>query len=249
MIFTVKGEEVKLEGLIGFLKDVGFEEQLNLFATEDNIISISSDKYFYRGFNYCSFKDENLCWDVEEDAIIIHSKIKSILDFEDSEPSVEELNEAIDEYMNSKFGNVYKIYESDKYDRETSELKESDFIYPNSIDQEEQDLYKTKTKEGIKFNEDKLPMDIVLFRQFPKALQAVAKCSLNGHNKYKETDHDWLNFKRVEGGSQTYADAALRHSFDKGSFNDSGLPHIFHKLWNVMAEVELYIEENNIKIE
>lgn len=103
-------------------------------------------------------------------------------------------------------------------------------------------------KEGAKYNEGKLPLEKILFTQFPKAIQALAKCSLNGHDKYKEFDKDWLNFKRVEGGSQTYADAALRHSIDKGELNDSGLPHIFHKLWNVMAEVELYIEENNLKI-
>lgn len=251
MIFTVKGEELKLEGLVGFLKDVGFVEQLNLFCTEDNIISISSDKYFYRGFSYCSFKDENLCWDVEEDAVIIHEKIRDILNLEDKEPSAKELNEAIDEYMNSEFFNTKGLYEFDEYDyvdwaEEVKKLK-SKIDKNNSV--LGKDMEKLFKENGQKFNESKLPMDVVLFRQFPKAIQAVAKCSLNGHNKYKETDQDWLNFKRVEGGSQTYADAALRHSFDKGSFNDSGLPHIFHKLWNVMAEVELYIEENNIKIE
>lgn len=265
MIFTVKGEDLKLEGLTGFLKDVGFEEQLNLFGGEDDVISISSDKYFHRGFSYCSFKDLNCCLDVEEDAKTIHEKIENILNLED-EPSPEELNKAIDEYMSNSYFNTEGLYESDEYDKEifSFDLNSSSFfptpdalkkgIVTSKTDQELKDLWKhplqfTFREKGQKFNENKLPMDIVLFRQFPKAIQAIAKCSLNGHNKYRETDQDWLNFKRVEGGSQTYADAAFRHSFDKGSLNDSGLPHIFHKLWNVMAEVELYIEENNIKIE
>lgn len=249
MIFTVKGEEIKIEGLVGFLKDVGFVEQLNLFGESSNILSISSDMYFHRGFSYCSFKSEELCLDVEEDADLIAQKVDAILNFEGDEPSPEELNEAIDDYMNSyHYFDVEGLYKSDEYDTELATISKEDI--DKMLDElAKQPLQFMSNVKGQKFNEDKLPMDIVLFRQFPKAIQAVAKCSLNGHNKYKETDQDWLNFKRVEGGSQTYADAAFRHSFDKGSLNDSGLPHIFHKLWNVMAEVELYIEENNIKIE
>lgn len=99
--------------------------------------------------------------------------------------------------------------------------------------------------EGIKHNEDKLPLDIVLTRQFPKALNAVCQATMFGHNKYKDTDTDFLNFKKVLGGSQTYADALQRHSVNKGTIAlDSGLPHIFHKCWNALAELELWIEEN-----
>lgn len=101
------------------------------------------------------------------------------------------------------------------------------------------------TKIGVKYNNGKLPLDKVLFTQFPKAIQAVAECSLYGHSKYKEYDKDMLNFKRVEGGSQTYADAVLRHSINKGEKDpESGLPHIYHKAWNALAELELWIEEN-----
>jgi len=98
---------------------------------------------------------------------------------------------------------------------------------------------------GIKYNEGKIPLDKVLFTQFPKAIQAIAKCSMYGHEKYKEYDKDMLNFKRVEGGSQTYADAVLRHSINKSEKDpESGLPHIYHKAWNALAELELWIEEN-----
>lgn len=103
--------------------------------------------------------------------------------------------------------------------------------------------------QGAKYNEGKLPLDKVLFTQFPKAIQAIAKCSMYGHYKYKEYDKDMLNFKRVEGGSQTYADAVLRHSLNKSEEDpESGLPHVFHKAWNAMAELELWIEENDYEI-
>ena len=102
-----------------------------------------------------------------------------------------------------------------------------------------------KETKGVKYNDGKLPLDIMLTRQFPKALNAVCQATMFGHNKYKDTDVDFLNFKKVLGGSQTYADALQRHSVDKSVIDlDSGLPHIFHKCWNALAELELWIEEN-----
>lgn len=98
---------------------------------------------------------------------------------------------------------------------------------------------------GVKNNEGKLPLDIMITRQFPKALEAICKATEFGHNYYKETDLDYLNYKRVEGGSQAYADALQRHSMNKaGKDEKSGLPHIYHKAWNALAELELWIEEN-----
>mgnify|MGYP007128638939 CR=1 FL=1 len=60
----------------------------------------------------------------------------------------------------------------------------------------------------------------------------------------KETDEDYLNFKRVEGGSKSYADAGLRHRiFKKGTTDiDSQLPHSYHIAWNALAELELILE-------
>lgn len=101
------------------------------------------------------------------------------------------------------------------------------------------------SKIGQKHNEGKLPLDIMLTVQFPKAIQAVCKATLFGHEKYKDTDLDWLNYKRVRGGSTTYANACQRHNFNKSGRDDqSGLPHIVHKCWNALAELELWIEEN-----
>lgn len=110
---------------------------------------------------------------------------------------------------------------------------------------EEKQITEAKTILGKKHNEGKLPIDIMLTVQFPKAIQAVCKATLFGHEKYKETDKDWLNYKRVKGGSTTYANAGQRHNFNKSVKDEqSGLPHIIHKCWNALAELELWIEEN-----
>lgn len=103
--------------------------------------------------------------------------------------------------------------------------------------------------QGVKNNSEKLPMS-KLKVQFPNALQAVVLCSSMGHEKYKDADEDWLNFTRVPGGSETYRDACERHSLYKvGDVDEeSGLPHLFHELWNKMAEVEIWISENNKEI-
>lgn len=95
---------------------------------------------------------------------------------------------------------------------------------------------------GQKHSAEK-PQISLLFKQFPKALEAVSKCSQYGHEKYKETDSDYLNFKRVEGGSKAYADAGLRHRLQEGNDIESNLPHKYHIVWNALAELELYIEE------
>ena len=107
----------------------------------------------------------------------------------------------------------------------------------------EKDYFKSET--GVKHSEGKLPLDAMLSKQFPKALKAVCEATLFGHNKYLEHDADYLNFKRVKGGSQAYADALQRHNLDKSAKDlESGLPHIYHKAWNALAELELWIEEN-----
>jgi hypothetical protein len=103
-----------------------------------------------------------------------------------------------------------------------------------------------KETEGVKLNKNKPQMSL-LFKQFPKALEAIVRCSEYGHNKYKETDKDYLNFKRVEGGSKAYADAGLRHRMQQGIDLESGLPHAYHSAWNALSELELWIDENNPK--
>ena len=100
--------------------------------------------------------------------------------------------------------------------------------------------------KGMKTNKNK-PQLSLLFRQFPQALEAIARCSEYGHLKYKEADSDYLNYQRVEGGSKTYADAGLRHRIEQGNDLESGLPHQYHVAWNALAELQLWIMENEIK--
>lgn len=102
---------------------------------------------------------------------------------------------------------------------------------------------------GVKHNKHKVPLDIIQTRQFPKALQAIALATAFGNKKYEATDKDFLNFKRVAGGSQTYFDAAARHNAEREEIDeDSGLPHIFHAVWDMMAGLELFLEENEVDI-
>lgn len=117
--------------------------------------------------------------------------------------------------------------------------------------QEQKKWISRKTyQEGKKDNSYKLPMS-KLFKQFPRALQAVVLTSCYGHNIYEEFDKDWMNFSRVEGGSDAYYDADIRHQLDKeiyGEQDESGLPHCFHEAFDKLAKCELYIKENNIDI-
>lgn len=105
-------------------------------------------------------------------------------------------------------------------------------------------------KVGQKHNKLKAPLDILQTRQFPKALQLLALATSYGHHKYLDTDSTYMNFKSVEGGSQTYLDAASRHATDRNNLdNESGLHHFIHSIWNGMAALEIWAEENKINIE
>lgn len=103
-------------------------------------------------------------------------------------------------------------------------------------------------KQGLKYNNLKPSLDIVINRQFPKALQLIALATEYGHKKYIENDSNYLNYKSVKGGSQTYFDASARHSTDRNGLDESGLPHIIHAVWSSLAGLELWAEENNINV-
>lgn len=98
--------------------------------------------------------------------------------------------------------------------------------------------------EGQKDDNGKLPIGRVL-EQFPRALEAIAKCSQYGNSKY-ELDIDWQNFRRVKDAYNRYNNAEVRHTLEhnKGHIFDleSKIPHIFHALWNNMAKIECMLE-------
>lgn len=101
-----------------------------------------------------------------------------------------------------------------------------------------------KVPKGKKFSKDKAPMGQMI-KQFPLALEAVAMRSKFGHEKYKETDHDWMNFKRVENAEQQYLSAAIRHIAGLGEEEETPLEHLKAAAWNILATLQITLEKNN----
>jgi hypothetical protein len=99
--------------------------------------------------------------------------------------------------------------------------------------------------KGQKFSEGKLPLYTVMFKQFPLALQEVAKCSQAGHLKYPN-DIDWMNFKRVEDAENQYLNAAIRHLMEDGINKDmkeyGKITHISQVAWNILAHLQIKLE-------
>lgn len=89
--------------------------------------------------------------------------------------------------------------------------------------------------QDFKADAGKPQMSYVL--EFRHALEALVRVSEHGAAKYGK--HTW---PRVE--LQRYLDAEMRHSMAKGIDGnaidkDSGLPHEWHELWNLAAQIEL----------
>lgn len=78
----------------------------------------------------------------------------------------------------------------------------------------------------------------LIFDSMPRALAGVVAVGTFGAAKY--SDGGWLE---VERGIDRYRDAQLRHesAIARGELVDpeSGLPHDWHRAWNVLAQVEL----------
>lgn len=100
---------------------------------------------------------------------------------------------------------------------------------------------KSAHEPGAKLDAGKLRADLVL-GDFSRALTAVASVGTYGANKY--TDRGW---QEVPNGTDRYADAGFRHylRFKCGEELDpeSGLHHLAHRAWNVLAELELRLRE------
>lgn len=101
-------------------------------------------------------------------------------------------------------------------------------VDPNGIDQH---------KPGAKLDHGKQRPSLIA-DSMPRALEGVILVGTFGARKY--SDGGWLE---VERGIERYRDAQLRHEIKiaKGELIDpeSGLPHDFHRAWNVLAQVEL----------
>lgn len=102
---------------------------------------------------------------------------------------------------------------------------------------------------GVKHDQNKLPLYTIIFKQFPLAIQAVAKRALAGHNKYIETDADWQNFARAgEQDPDRYKNAGLRHLLEEGEDKEEGMEGTTHEaavVWNFLADLECKIKREN----
>ncbi len=101
-------------------------------------------------------------------------------------------------------------------------------------------------KKGRKNDDDKLPYYIVLCEQFPLAINALIKRSLQGHVKYTDDDgngpdKNWDNWEKVDKGYTRYSNALLRHLFKEGE--DTSLEHDIAVLWNACARLELKLRK------
>ncbi len=96
---------------------------------------------------------------------------------------------------------------------------------------------------GNKFSQSKVPVSKI-FKQFPLALEAIAKRSALGHEKYKDSDQDWMNFKRVPNAIEQYEDAAARHLLKLGDEEDD-FEHLVAEVWNKLAIIQLKLEKND----
>lgn len=120
-------------------------------------------------------------------------------------------------------------------------LQEPSYTSPSINSAEIKDMINKRT--GQKFSSKKAPMGKLL-KQFPLALEAVAQRSKSGHNKYKETDHDWMNFKRVPNAIEEYDDAIVRHLAGIGEPHETELDHLKAAAWNILAKLQLILEKD-----
>lgn len=93
---------------------------------------------------------------------------------------------------------------------------------------------------GCKLDAGKTLAGVLL--DFAHALGAVAEVGSMGARKYSRGG--WV---QVPNGVERYTDAALRHllKHGQGETNDpeSGLPHLAHCAWNILAVLELQARE------
>ena len=95
---------------------------------------------------------------------------------------------------------------------------------------------------GAKLDDGKVRAGLVL-GDFSNALLSVAGVGTYGATKY--SDHGWLD---VPNGVERYLDAHMRHLLIHMSGEkidpESGLTHLAHCAWNMLAMLELMLKES-----
>ena len=96
---------------------------------------------------------------------------------------------------------------------------------------------KSANEPGAKLDAGKVRPALVI-QGFRKALLAISEVGTFGAAKY--TDNGW---KSVPDGRKRYEDALYRHLLAEGVDEQSGLPHLAHAAWNLLAMLELELEK------
>lgn len=102
---------------------------------------------------------------------------------------------------------------------------------------------KNQSEVGKKYDSNK-PMAGAIVRVFPKAVMAIGAVIKFGAKKYPNPN----NWKMNEDIINRYFDSAIRHAckhFDGYEKDEeTGLPHLVHAAWNMLAILEKYLIEN-----
>lgn len=102
---------------------------------------------------------------------------------------------------------------------------------------------KKRNKEGKKYDKGK-PMVGTILRIFPRALSVVGAIIEYGTHKYPDPNN-WSKNTRI---TERYMDSAIRHLlkyFMGDKFDEeSGLPHLGHALWNIIAVLEYELRQD-----
>ena len=95
---------------------------------------------------------------------------------------------------------------------------------------------------GAKLDQGKIRVGLMM-QGFPRALHAVSEVTTFGAQKY--TPGGWVT---VPNGIERYTDAMFRHLLDMDAVDeDSGLSHLAHAAWNVLAILELKLREHETR--
>lgn len=98
---------------------------------------------------------------------------------------------------------------------------------------------------GAKLDSGKCKAGILL--DFSRALKAVADVGTFGANKYSRG-----GWQSVENAKERYTDSLARHLLEMnigdGKDSETGMPHIWHAAWNILAIIELEERANDTPI-
>ena len=101
---------------------------------------------------------------------------------------------------------------------------------------------------GVKNDNGKTQLLLLLLSYFPRALEATCDVSTFGAEKY--CPYGW---ESVDSGRLRYSEALIRHVFAEVRGEeidpDSGLYHDAHVAWNALARLELRLREREDGVE